>query len=117
MFDNFSKKYLIILFFSQLSFAINIDGILDEPEWNQAKVIEDFLTVYPNDKSIPKYKTQVLYFSDEKGLYFGITNEQPISTHTLLKHPRDKWFVDADRNFIMIDFDGNATVGYEFAVT
>ena len=117
MFDNFSKKYLIILFFSQLSFTINIDGILDEPEWNQAKVIEDFLTVYPNDKSIPKYKTQVLYFSDEKGLYFGITNEQPISTHTLLKHPRDKWFVDADRNFIMIDFDGNATVGYEFAVT
>ena len=114
------KKILVFIFsfFSSiLVTAITVDGNLDEPEWQKAKIINDFVTVYPNDKSKPKFKTEVRIFSDEKGIYFGFTNEQPIETHTPLKHPRDKWFVDADRNFIMIDFDGNATVGYEFSVT
>ena len=85
------------------SAALIIDGKLDEPEWNQAKGVSDFLTVYPNNKSIPDYKTEVKFFSDEKGIYFGIKNVQPILSHSPLKHPRDKWFVDADRNFIIID--------------
>jgi len=112
------KFFLILLFTSNLiSASLIIDGKLDEPEWNQAKVVSDFLTVYPNNKSIPDYKTEVKFFSDEKGIYFGIKNVQPILSHSPLKHPRDKWFVDADRNFIIIDFDGNANVGYEFAIT
>ena len=114
------KKILVFIFsfFSSiLVTAITVDGNLDELEWQKAKIINDFVTVYPNDKSKPKFKTEVRIFSDDKGIYFGFTNEQPIDTHTPLKHPRDKWFVDADRNFVMIDFDGNATVGYEFSVT
>ena len=114
------KKTLALVFSLFPSFllaAITVDGKLDEPEWQNAQSISDFVTVYPNDKSKPEFKTEVRVFSDDKGIYFGFTNEQPIETHTPLKHPRDKWFVDADRNFIMIDFDGNATVGYEFSVT
>ena len=115
--SNFLKAILFFSFSSILPGSISIDGKLTEPEWQQAEVIDDFVTVYPNDKSKPKFKTEVRIFSDDKGIYFGFVNEQPIETHTPLKHPRDKWFVDADRNFIMIDFDGNATVGYEFSVT
>ena len=114
------KKILVLLisiFSSFLVTSITVDGKLDEPEWQKAKLINNFVTVYPNDKSKPKFKTEVRIFSDDKGIYFGFKNEQPIETHTPLKHPRDKWYVDADRNFIMIDFDGNATVGYEFSVT
>ena len=114
------KKTLALVFSLFPSFllaTITVDGKLDEPEWQNAQSISDFVTVYPNDKSKPEFKTEVKVFSDDKGIYFGFTNEQPIETHTPLKHPRDKWFVDADRNFIMIDFDGNATVGYEFSVT
>ena len=114
------KKILVLfisIFSSFLVTSITVDGKLDEPEWQKAKLINNFVTVYPNDKSKPKFKTEVRIFSDDKGIYFGFKNEQPIETHTPLKHPRDKWYVDADRNFIMIDFDGNATVGYEFSVT
>ncbi len=111
------KTFLLFVFSGVITATITVDGILDEPAWENAQTLSDFVTVYPNDKSKPKYKTEVKVFSDEKGIYFGFVNEQPIETHTPLKHPRDKWFVDADRNFIMIDFDGNATVGYEFSVT
>ena len=104
------KKTLALVFSLFPSFllaSITVDGKLDEPEWQNAQSISDFVTVYPNDKSKPEFKTEVRVFSDDKGIYFGFTNEQPIETHTPLKHPRDKWFVDADRNFIMIDFDGH----------
>ena len=101
------KKILVLfisIFSSFLVTSITVDGKLDEPEWQKAKLINNFVTVYPNDKSKPKFKTEVRIFSDDKGIYFGFKNEQPIETHTPLKHPRDKWYVDADRNFIMIDF-------------
>ncbi len=116
---NLRKTSIIIfsLFSSFMVASIVVDGKLDEPEWQKAKLIRDFVTVYPNDKSKPKFETEVRFFSDDKGIYFGFKNEQPIQSNTPLKHPRDKWFVDADRNFIMIDFDGNASVGYEFSVT
>tara|TARA_B100000003_G_scaffold75711_1_gene67722 strand:+ start:2448 stop:4769 length:2322 start_codon:yes stop_codon:yes gene_type:complete len=110
--------FLIVSIFSNfISAEIFIDGKLEELEWQNAQIISDFVTVYPNDKSQPKFKTEVRIFSNEKGMYFGFTNVQPIETHTLLKHPRDKWWVDADRNFIIIDFDGNANAGYEFSIT
>ena len=110
--------FLSVFLFSAFSSAtILVDGKLDEPEWQEAQKISNFLTVYPNDKSKPKFKTEVKIFSNEKGIYFGFTNEQQIQTQTVLRHPRDKWWVDADRNFIMIDFDGNANTGYEFSIT
>ena len=96
--------FVFSIFSSSLLATITVDGKLDEPEWQNAQSISDFVTVYPNDKSKPEFKTEVRVFSDDKGIYFGFTNEQPIETHTPLKHPRDKWFVDADRNFIMIAF-------------
>ena len=78
--ENMSLKKIIPLFifslFSSLIVtSITIDGKLDEPEWQNAKLISDFVTVYPNDKSKPKFKTEVRIFSDDKGIYFGFKNE------------------------------------------
>ena len=49
-------KILICLVFSNfLGASITIDGKLSESEWENAQLVRDFLTVYPNDKSSPKY--------------------------------------------------------------
>ena len=56
------KKILVLVFSLFPSFlfaAITIDGKLDEPEWQNAQSISDFVTVYPNDKSKPEFKTEV----------------------------------------------------------
>jgi len=34
---------------------MTIDGNLSESEWRNAKELDNFLTVFPNDKSNPKY--------------------------------------------------------------
>ena len=67
---------------------MTIDGNLSESEWRNAKELDNFLTVFPNDKSNPKYKTKIKYFSNQDGLYFGIINEQPLSTQVSQKPPK-----------------------------
>ena len=108
--------FLSILFFSK-TLAINIDGDLSEEEWSNAKILDGFLTVFPDTLEKPKYKTEVKYFTDNKGIYFGITNFQPKSTQVIERHQRDSFYANADRNYVMIDFDNNASAGYEFTVT
>mgnify|MGYP005691367341 FL=1 len=109
--------FVLLFFFNAFLLAINIDGNLSEEEWQQAEYLDNFLTVFPNDKSAPEYKTKIKYFSNEKGIYIGIINEQPLSTQVSQKHPRDSWAVDADRISLIIDFNANANIGYEFTVS
>ena len=80
--------FVLLFFFNAFLLAINIDGNLSEEEWQQAEYLDNFLTVFPNDKSAPEYKTKIKYFSNEKGIYIGIINEQPLSTQVSQKHPR-----------------------------
>ena len=49
------KTFLLIVFSGAITATINVDGILDEPAWENAQTLSDFVTVYPNDKSKPKY--------------------------------------------------------------
>ena len=109
--------FLIVFFFNPFIFSITIDGKLSEQEWQDAETLNNFLTVFPNDKSDPIYKTKIQYFSNQNGLYFGITNEQPLDTQVSQKHSRDASNVDSDRIFLIIDFDANANIGYEFTIS
>ena len=108
--------FLSILLISN-AFSITIDGDLSDDEWSNAETLEGFLTVFPDTLEKPKYKTEVKYFTDNKGIYFGITNYQPKSTQVIERHQRDSFYANADRNYVMIDFDNNASAGYEFTVT
>lgn len=59
--------------------SIQIDGILDEPEWNSALVYKDFVTVEPLTGDPAKYATEVRMISNENGIFVGFSNYQPIS--------------------------------------
>ena len=108
--------FLSILFITE-TLAITVDGDLSEEEWSDAKILDGFLTVFPDTLEKPKYKTEVKYFTDNKGIYFGIINFQPKNTQVIERHQRDSFYANADRNYVMIDFDNNASAGYEFTVT
>ena len=55
---------------------IFIDGILDEEEWSSAKLIDDLVVVQPNTLEKSKYKTEVLYFANEKGIFVQASLER-----------------------------------------
>ena len=115
-----SKKiiyFLLTIFYILNIHSITIDGELNEPEWQKAKSFTDFLTIFPDTLAPPKYKTEAKYFADEKGIYFAFINYQPKEKQTFQKHPRDSFYANAERNYVIIDFNNNANIGYEFTVT
>ncbi len=115
-----SKKiiyFLLTIFYILNIHSITIDGELNEPEWQKAKSFTDFLTIFPDTLAPPKYKTEAKYFADENGIYFAFINYQPKEKQTFQKHPRDSFYANADRNYVIIDFNNNANIGYEFTVT
>lgn len=95
---------------------ITIDGVLDEPEWSEARVFSQFVTTEPLNSEPAKYATEARLFTNEKGIYVGFTNYQPPSVKMIERRfPRDT-YVEADRNVLGIDFDGTGLSGYVFVV-
>lgn len=97
--------------------GIQLDGRLDEPEWAQALLIDDFRTVQPLTREQPPVRTEVLVLSRDDGLYFGIRAEQP-PEFTRTRHPtRRDAQARADRVNLIIDFEGEGSTAYEFTVS
>jgi hypothetical protein len=95
---------------------IVIDGVLDEPEWGDAQVFDNFLTTEPLTSEPAKYRTEVRLFTNQSGIYIGFTNHQPASVKRVHRQfPRDAW-PESDRNNIAIDFDGTSLSGYDFTL-
>ena len=94
---------------------MTIDGKLDEDQWQNAQVINHFVTTLPYTLEQPEYQTEVKMFSSEKGIYLGITNTQPIALQQSTRTRKDD-YLDADFNNIIIDFDNNGLSAYQFSI-
>ena len=112
------SRTLLILCFSVSSAlaAIEIDGVLDEPEWQSAEVYTDFVTVEPLTGDVAKYATEVRMISNEDGLFFGFSNYQPKTVKRVNRRFARDAKIEADRNVVSIDFDGTAVAAYDFTV-
>ena len=89
---NFHITYLFITLFLSLALKaeIDIDGLLDEPEWQEAITLNDFYEVYPYSlREVTDFKTQILIIESEEGLYFGFKNYQPNESMRTMNHLRD----------------------------
>ena len=95
---------------------ITIDGVLDEPEWNQAQVFDRFVSTEPLTGAPSPYHTEARLYTDASGLYVGFTNYQPADVKRIQRHFARDAFIRADRNIVSIDFDGNGLSGYDFTV-
>ena len=104
--------------FPAVSFgAITVDGLLDEPEWADAIVYQDFVTVEPLTGDTAKYATEVRMITTQDGIFVGFTNYQPASVPRVNRHFARDAQIDGDRNIVSFDFDGNAEAGYDFTVS
>lgn len=108
---------LCSLFMASNAFgSITIDGVIDEPEWQDAVVYSDFVTVEPLTGGPAKYSTEVRMITNDEGIFVAFTNYQPPSVKRVKRQfPRDAQ-IEADRNIVSIDFDGTALAGYDFTV-
>ena len=113
--------YLLLVILSYLvvpvSFgAITVDGLLNEPEWADARVYSDFVTVEPLTSEPAKYATEVRLITNEEGIFVGFTNYQPASVKRINRRFARDADIKADRVMVGIDFDGTAESAYDFTV-
>ena len=54
-----------------------LDGVLDDPVWQQAEPITDFTQVEPVQLGAPSYRTEVRFVSDEDALYISFRAYDP----------------------------------------
>ena len=114
-------KYLYILLasFPLLSEVVSIDGSLDEPEWDNAQVIDRFYEVSPYTlkEREESERTIALIFSNKDGIYVGFKNYQDTDSMLSRKSMRDEMTSISEKNSINIDFDGDGSKAYIIAVS
>jgi len=96
--------------------AISVDGVLDEPEWRQARSFDSFVTTEPLTVEPAKYHTEALLYTDEDGIFIAFRNHQPAGVKRVQRRFARDTDILADRVFVGIDFDGNGKSGYDFTV-
>ena len=95
--------------------AVNIDGELNEPAWNEAAAADNFFMVTPMDTSHAKVKTEVRMTYDDKNMYIiavcYLTRQAPYMVESLR---RDFNFGKNDNFIFFIDPFDDRTNGFTF---
>ena len=108
----------ILLFFAIFIKAesIKVDGILDEPEWENAFSINEFYQTSPFNLKKSKDETVAYIFSNKNGIYVGFINKQSNASMLSKKTLRDEMTSLSDKNSVNIDFDGDGNKAYILAI-
>jgi hypothetical protein len=100
-----------------LAGTIRLDGVLDEPAWQQAGVIADLTQQSPKPDEPTPFRTEIRILADERNIYFGITCTDPdpsrIAVHTM---QRDGNMRGDDTISIVLDTFHDHRTGYLFEV-
>jgi len=96
---------------------LTIDGRLDEPDWAEAKVFEDFVVVKPLTHDTPGFHTRAMLLSLPEGLAVAFVCEQPEDNRTRTVSQRDSMGFDSDAVTLVVDFDGRGEKAYQFSVS
>jgi len=101
---------------THISSSINLNGKLDEPEWQQAQTIELVQQAPLPGKPTP-YKTEVKILTSGDAVYFGFIchdpNPKAIAVHT---ERRDGDVTGDDTVSIVLDTYGDRRTGYFFQI-
>ncbi|MEE4360799.1 MAG: DUF5916 domain-containing protein [Pseudomonadales bacterium] len=95
---------------------ILIDGRLDEAAWARAPFQDDFVVIEPDTLASPDHRTRVQFLYSDRGLYVGVTNEQPPQSLVPRLSGRDAR-INRDSVSITIDPTGSGLFGYWFSVS
>jgi len=84
---------------------IEIDGALDELDWQHAKPIRKFVQIEPNERQPSTQTTEVRILYDEENIYFGFTcfdsNIEKLVANEMRRDARD--LHNNDNVFVLLD--------------
>ncbi len=95
---------------------IHLDGIISEPVWQNAKVMQGFLQWEPNDGAPASYKTEARFAYDGASLYVAVQAFDPEPSKIVGHMTRRDAHSPSDWISIMVDSYHDHRTAYEFAV-
>ncbi|MCV9385331.1 carbohydrate-binding family 9-like protein [Reichenbachiella ulvae] len=94
--------------------TINIDGSIDEPDWQRVEWSADFVDIEGEAKPAPLYRTRMKMLWDEDYLYIAAEMEEP---HLWATYDQKDMIIFHENDFeVFIDPDGDTHQYYELEV-
>ncbi len=109
-----SKDIDLLVTATRTDQPIRLDGVLNEPAWQNARPITDFIQIQPDEGAPPSLLTEVRLLYDQKNLYFGFTcYDNQIDELVANEMRRDgKNVHENDNVFILIDGHNDQRSGF-----
>jgi len=96
---------------------LHIDGVIDEPAWERAPPVSDFVQQDPRVNEPVTERTQVRILFDARALYFGVECFDATPGGVIgRERRRDNAFKDDDRFEIVLDTFHDHRNGYHFVI-
>ncbi len=96
--------------------APRIDGVLDEPEWQLAKPVTDFVQRDPNEGEPATERTEIRILYDNNALYFGCTMYDSEPSKIVARLARRDNEIESDIISIRIDSYHDHQTAFEFTI-
>ena len=107
----------LVAFAGSARAEIVVDGYIDETDWHDAVSCNQWQRTLPFARDEPRYGNELHILSTEKGLAAAFVIDQPPNERRIKpRTPRDSERLIGDTVSLMVDFDANAQIGYEFTV-
>ena len=99
-------------------YTIEIDGALDEPDWQVAEVAKNFHRVLPIDTGYAATPTEVMVTYDDKNLYFGVICHETVAGDNIIESLRRDFSFGKNDNFLLfMDTYNDQTNGFSFGAS
>ncbi|MFW6277270.1 MAG: DUF5916 domain-containing protein, partial [Prolixibacteraceae bacterium] len=113
LFDSYNKDFVVHV--KKANSEINIDGIINEPDWQVAEPATPFYRVLPVDTGYAKQQSEVLMAYDDKALYMAVTFYDTIPGKRVMESfRRDFSFGNNDNFLAFFDIFLDQTNGFSF---
>ncbi|MEX0945291.1 MAG: DUF5916 domain-containing protein [Balneolaceae bacterium] len=105
------------LHIQKMSGIITLDGVIDEGDWIQADVADEFFMVTPYDTSYSEAKSEIRMTYDEDAIYLSLIFFDVISAPRVVESLRRDFAFGTNDNFLLfLDPFNDLTTGYSFGV-
>jgi hypothetical protein len=113
----YSSAVLAALGACAASAEIEVDGQLDEPEWQDAAQCTGWRRTQPFALDEPRYRSDIRVRALPEGLAAAFTVDQPPAERRMKpRTPRDAEPLTGESVGLIVDFDATGQVGYEFTI-
>jgi len=111
-----SREPIRVARYDDASAAIQLDGRLHEPAWQETRAYSNLRVIQPDTLAEPAYRTDIRFFYTERGLYVSFDMEQPRETLLRRFSPRDDFDTKRDKVSFTLDTSGGGRYGYWMSV-